>query len=172
MNRHQINSAFGPQGTLQDYQVERLRRLQQEFKALAYVIIENTPTVPDQERALDLLEKAYTAAQSAARKPRSIASPDVVQLSFRDIEGRDDRVVRVWLNAVDFADVRKYGQVVFDPTTKAEDFRRGFQGKLWNTEVWIKRSIPEGYSLPIGSGDGDADLDPEWIPDQTKLVRL
>ena len=176
MNRYDIDRVFGPQKPLQNFQVERLQYLQQEFKTLAAVIIENTSSVPAQERALDFLEQAYYQAQIAAREPRSIATPDALRRTFRDIEERDDVVVRVWMNAKDFADILKFGRDVFDPETELSKVKQGIQGRLWITEIRIKRAIPEGYVLPVGSLEDDYDLDLSldsgWKPDPTKLVRL
>lgn len=172
MNRYQIERVFGSPEPLKDFQVKRLHQLQQGFYQLAKDIVEHTPSVPERDSALDLLEQAYIMAQNAARRPRSVVTPDVVRHSFHEIEKTNDLVVRVWLNINDFVNLRKFGRDVFDSETKAESLRKGFQGKLWNTEVWIKRSIPEGYAFLIGSNDGDADLDPAWIPDVSKLVRL
>lgn len=167
----QIEAVFGPMRPLKEAQVERLRKLQEGFMVLAQCIVENTPRVIDRERSLDMLKSAYVWAQNAAIHSKPIVTPGTILHLIQKLEKPDKKVVRIWLNTMDFADLCRFGSNHFDPAT-GEDHKRGFQGKLWGVELWIKRVFPEGYALPISELDGNSDLDPEWIYDPAKLVQL
>ncbi len=154
-----IQSIFGPPRQLQDFQVERLRRLQESFLVMAKAIIDNTPNVPDREKALEALRNAKTLADSAARIHRSIVTVDTLADLFKPTELRNTRVTRAWFNVVDYADVRKFGRDIIDPECDVARLKQGIQGRIWNVEIRTSRKVPEGLAMIVGEDQGDSDLE-------------
>jgi hypothetical protein len=168
-----IDHVFGPPRPLEDRQVTALQALQEGFLALARLIEQNAPSTPLRDTVIEALEDAYRRAQAAAKEPRSIVTPDVLTKAFGTVvEDWDTIVKRVWLNATDWADVCIYGSNLIDMETREVMLRQGIQGRIWNTEIRLKRAIPVGFALPVGEDEDDHDLAPDWVPEPERLVRL
>ena len=166
MNLHQV---FGPIQPLQDFQVERLTNLQAAFEKLVQVIIANTPSVPSQKKALKRLRQAYLQAQDAVRQPHSIV--DITVLS-RIFAAHICTVKRIWFNVVDYANVRKFDREHLEIFHDAIRLRQGIQGRIFGAEIRLRKTIPMGHAVLIGMNQDDADLQPDWTPDPSQLVRL
>ncbi len=173
-----IEQVFGPPSNLTDLQIERLRAIQEGFLALAKIIDQNTPHVPERENALEMLRNAKALADAAARQPRGILTMGMVAKLFAPIEARSARVLRLWLNAYDYADLRKYGSEQLALEMDVGALRQGIQGMLWGAQIRLSRKIPEGHAVVIGDDEPEADvaLVPElgapWTPAANQLVRF
>jgi hypothetical protein len=61
------------------------------------------------------------------------------------LETHDLRVARVFCNALDFADMRKWGRDVLDPETQGSLLKTGLMGTLWGAQVIVTRKVAPGY---------------------------
>ena len=75
-----------------------------------------------------------------------VAPIDVGSLAdaWSSIEQHDLRVARVYLNARDYGDFRKFNRDLYDPETQAALLKTGLQGVLWGAQVVTSRLVPQG----------------------------
>lgn len=64
--------------------------------------------------------------------------------AFALIERQDLRVARVFMNAVDYADIRKFGRDILDIESQAVLLKTGLQATLWGAQVITSRIVPPG----------------------------
>lgn len=60
------------------------------------------------------------------------------------IERHDLRVARVYMNARDYADIRKFGRDILDIESQATLLKTGLQATLWGAQVITSRLVPDG----------------------------
>jgi len=60
------------------------------------------------------------------------------------IERHDLRVARVFMNARDYADIRKFGRDILDIESQAVLLKTGLQATLWGAQVITSRLVPAG----------------------------
>jgi hypothetical protein len=72
-------------------------------------------------------------------------SPSVLADAFAEIERHDLRVARIYMNAVDYADIRKFGRDVLDIESQATLLKTGLQATLWGAQIITSRLVPAGY---------------------------
>jgi hypothetical protein len=65
--------------------------------------------------------------------------------AFSKIEQQDLRVARVFMNARDYSDVRKWGRDIYDPETQAVLLKTGLMGTIWGAQIIVSRIVPVGY---------------------------
>lgn len=65
--------------------------------------------------------------------------------AFALIERHDLRVARVFANALDYSDIRKWGRDVLDIESQATLLRTGLQATIWGAQVIVSRRVPTGY---------------------------
>lgn len=132
------------------------------------------PLTQIKERRFDLIERAQDLARAqiqAAEDERvfavldTIASEgfDSIQVSqnqsvvapvsgavladaFALIERHDLRVARVFMNARDYADLRKFGRDILDIESQAALLKTGLMGTLWGAQVIVSRLVPNGVT--------------------------
>ncbi len=71
-------------------------------------------------------------------------SPAVLADAFAEIERHDLRVARVYMNATDYADVRKFGRDVLDIESQATLWKTGMMATGWNAQFIVSRLVPAG----------------------------
>lgn len=71
-------------------------------------------------------------------------SPAVLADAFAEIERHDLRVARVYMNAVEYADVRKFGRDVLDIESQATLWKTGMMATGWNAQFIVSRLVPAG----------------------------
>lgn len=71
-------------------------------------------------------------------------SPAVLADAFASIEQHDLRVARVFMNAVDYADIRKFGRDVLDIESQAQLWKTGLMATGWNAQFIVSRLVPPG----------------------------
>lgn len=71
-------------------------------------------------------------------------SPSVLADAFAEIETHDLRVARVYMNAIDYADVRKFGRDVLDIESQASLWKTGMMATGWNAQFIVSRLVPRG----------------------------
>ena len=132
------------------------------------------PLTQIKERRFDLIERAQDLARAqiqAAEDERVFAvldaiatngfdsipggtNPDIPVVApisgavladaFSLIERHDLRVARVYMNARDYADIRKFGRDILDIESQATLLKTGLQATLWGAQVITSRIVPAG----------------------------
>lgn len=132
------------------------------------------PLTQIKERRFDLIERAQDLARAmiqAAEDERVFAVLDAIAVNGFDslpgglnpdipvvaplngavladayalIERHDLRVARVYMNARDYADVRKFGRDILDIESQATLLKTGLQATLWGAQVITSRLVPAG----------------------------
>jgi len=131
------------------------------------------PLTQIQERRYDLIERAQDLGRStiqAAEDERVFAvldavatngfdsvgavnpdipvvapvSGDVLADAFADIERHDLRVARVFMNAKDYGDLRKFGRDILDIETQRDLLKTGLMATLWGAQIIVSRLVPAG----------------------------
>lgn len=64
--------------------------------------------------------------------------------AFALIERHDLRVARVFMNARDYADIRKFGRDILDIESQAALLKTGLQATLWGAQLITSRLVPVG----------------------------
>jgi len=72
-----------------------------------------------------------------------LTPPDIAD-AFASIEQWDLRVARVFANALDYADIRKWGRDVLDIETQASLLKTGMMATLWGAQIIVSRRVPVG----------------------------
>lgn len=172
----------------------RINRLHEEAKRFADFLHDTLPNVDTREKVLEELFNIRSLAEGAIQYGRSPLNLRVLAELFHSVEVHDVRVARLWLNPTEFADLRKVGFKVFEPTTQRENLRRGLMGVIWtNCEVWVSsKKIPAGHVVlvpdllgkenppnPLRYGEhlfhypaNGEDLAPDWTPSKSQLKEL
>lgn len=155
------------------------------------------PLTQIKERRFDLIERAQDLAKAqiqAAEDERVFAvldsiavngydnlagqtNPDVQVVApinssvladaFAEIERHDLRVARIYMNARDYGDIRKFGREILDIESQATLLKTGLMATLWGAQIIVSRLVPPGYVYVC--------CDPEMfgrIPVRTELTVL
>jgi hypothetical protein len=64
--------------------------------------------------------------------------------AFSIVERHDLRVARVFMNARDYADLRKFGRDILDIESQAALLKTGLMGTLWGAQIIVSRLVPVG----------------------------
>lgn len=132
------------------------------------------PLTQIKERRFDLIERAQDLARAqiqAAEDERVFAVLDAIALNgfdtlpgqtnpdipvvaplsgaaladaYAQIERHDLRVARVYMNARDYADIRKFGRDILDVESQATLLKTGLQATLWGAQIITSRLVPAG----------------------------
>jgi len=65
--------------------------------------------------------------------------------AFAAIEQHDLRVARVFCNALDYSDIRKWGRDVLDIESQATLLKTGLMATVWGAQIIVSRRVPAGY---------------------------
>lgn len=65
--------------------------------------------------------------------------------AFASIERWDLRVARIFANALDYTDIRKWGRDVLDIESQATLLKTGLMGTVWGAQIIVSRRVPAGY---------------------------
>jgi hypothetical protein len=71
-------------------------------------------------------------------------SSAVLSDAFGLVERHDLRVARVYMNARDYADLRRFGRDILDIETQATLLKTGLMATLWGAQVVTSRLVPVG----------------------------
>lgn len=72
-------------------------------------------------------------------------SPAVLADAFAEVERHDLRVARIYMNATDYADIRKFGRDILDIESQATLLKTGLQATLWGAQIITSRLVPPGF---------------------------
>jgi hypothetical protein len=132
------------------------------------------PLTQIKERRFDLIERAQDLAKAevqAAEDARAFDIMDAVAAqgfdnigavnpqinanapiepsnlidAFAQIEQHDLRVARVFINALDYSDVRKWGRDVLDVETQATLLKTGLMATCWGAQIIVTRLVEKGF---------------------------
>lgn len=73
--------------------------------------------------------------------------------AYANIERTDIRVATVFLNAKDYADLRKWDRDTLDIETQASLLKTGLMGTLWGAKLVVSRIVPEGTVYVCGESE-------------------
>ena len=94
------------------------------------------------QNGFDNLGSAYVNAPVNATAP---LTPSNLADSFARIETHDLRVARIFVNALDYSDVRKWGRDVLDIETQATLLKTGLMATVWGAQIIVTRKVAPGY---------------------------
>jgi len=63
---------------------------------------------------------------------------------FAEIEKHDLRVSRLFMNARDYSDIRKFGRDQLDPVTQKSLLNTGLMAQIWGADIIVSRVVPIG----------------------------
>lgn len=72
-------------------------------------------------------------------------SQAVLADAFAEIEKHDLRVARIYMNARDYSDIRKFGREILDLESQATLLNTGLQSTLWGAQIIVSRLVPAGF---------------------------
>ena len=72
-------------------------------------------------------------------------TPSDLADAFAAVEYWDLRVARVFANAKDYSDIRKWGRDVLDIESQATLLKTGLMGTVWGAQIIVSRKVPVGY---------------------------
>jgi HK97 family phage major capsid protein len=64
--------------------------------------------------------------------------------AFAEIEKHDLRVARMFMNARDYSDIRKFGRDQLDPVTQKSLLATGLMASIWGCDIIVSRVVPIG----------------------------
>lgn len=131
------------------------------------------PLTQIKERRFDLIERAQDLARAqiqAAEDERVFSTLDAVAQNgfdsvgnqnpdipvvapvtgavladaFAQIERHDLRVARIFMNARDYADLRKFGRDILDIESQRDLLKTGLMATLWGAQIITSRIVPVG----------------------------
>ena len=105
----------------------------------------------EDERVFAILDSIATAGFDSLPAQMNPDIPVVAPISgavladaFALIERHDLRVARVYMNARDYADLRKFGRDILDIETQATLLKTGLMATLWGAQIITSRLVPVG----------------------------
>jgi hypothetical protein len=105
----------------------------------------------EDERVFAILDAVATAGfdnqpgQTNADIPVTAPiSGSVLADAFALIERHDLRVARIYMNARDYADIRKFGRDILDPESQRVLLDTGLQGVIYGASLIMSRLVPAG----------------------------
>lgn len=72
-------------------------------------------------------------------------TPSDLADAFASVERHDLRVARVFCNALDYSDIRKWGRDVLDIESQATLLKTGLMATVWGAQIIVSRRVPAGY---------------------------
>ena len=105
----------------------------------------------EDERVFAVLDAIATAGFDSIAGGENPDIPVVAPISgavladaFSLIERHDLRVARIYMNARDYADIRKFGRDILDIESQATLLKTGLQGVIYGANVVTSRLVPNG----------------------------
>ena len=110
---------------------------------------------------------ADAAAPNADIATSPILSAAILADAFSFVERQDIKVSNVFMNARDYADLRKFDRDVLDVTNQAVLYNTGMLAQIWGAKIFVTRQVTAGTVYVCG--------EPEFfgrIPVRTELTVL
>lgn len=145
-----------------------------QLKERRYDLIERSQDLAKSEIQAEEDTRGFSILDAVATDPNAPnpdipvgapITPDVLADSFADIERHDLRVARIFMNAKDYTDVRKFGRDILDVESQAALLATGLMANLWGAKIIVSRIVPVGQVYVLA--------EPEYvgrIPVRTELT--
>jgi HK97 family phage major capsid protein len=78
---------------------------------------------------------------------------DALADAFAEVEKHDLRIARIFLNARDYGDIRKFGRDQLDPVHQQALLDTGLMGQIWGAQLIVSRIVPVGTVYVTTSPD-------------------
>lgn len=75
--------------------------------------------------------------------------PTVLSDAFKPLENMNRRVSKVFMNAVTYSSVRKWGLDVINPINDVSLLRKGIMAYAWGAELVVQRAVPDKTLIAI-----------------------
>lgn len=105
----------------------------------------------EDERVFAVLDSIATAGFDSLPGQTNPDIPVIAPISgavladaFALIERHDLRVARIYMNARDYADIRKFGRDILDIETQATLLKTGLMGVIYGAQIVVSRLVPVG----------------------------
>jgi hypothetical protein len=105
----------------------------------------------EDERVFAILDSVATVGFDSLPGQLNADIPVIAPISgavladaFSLIERHDLRVARVYMNARDYADIRKFGRDILDIESQASLLKTGLMGTIWGAQIVTSRLVPVG----------------------------
>ena len=105
----------------------------------------------EDERVFAILDSIATAGFDSVPGQTNADIPVIAPISgavladaFSLIERHDLRVARVFMNARDYADIRKFGRDILDIESQATLLKTGLMGTIYGAQIITSRLVPVG----------------------------
>ena len=105
----------------------------------------------EDERVFAVLDSVATAGFDSLPGQTNADIPVIAPISgavladaFALIERHDLRVARIYMNARDYADIRKFGRDILDIESQATLLKTGLQGIIYGANIVTSRLVPVG----------------------------
>lgn len=147
-----------------------------EIRARRFDLIERSVDLATSEIQAEEDKKVFAILDAVCTDPTA-PNPDIAVVgnmtsnalidAFAAIERSDIRVANVFMNAKDYADLRKWDRDTLDMETQASLLKTGLMGTVYGAKVIVSRIVPEGTVYVCG--------EPEFlgrIPMRTELTVL
>jgi len=147
-----------------------------EIKARRFDLIERAVDLAKSEIQAEEDRKVFSIMDALAADPTN-PNPDIPVTTnltanalvdaFANVERSDMRVANVFMNAKDYADLRKWDRDTLDIETQAKLLKTGLMATIWGAKIIVSRIVPEGTVYVCG--------EPEFfgrIPVRTELTVL
>jgi len=105
----------------------------------------------EDQRVFSILDSVATSgfdnigASNADIPATAPLTPSDLADAFAAVEYWDLRVARVFANAKDYSDIRKWGRDVLDTESQATLLNTGLMGTVWGAQIIVSRKVPVGY---------------------------
>jgi hypothetical protein len=102
-------------------------------------------------RVFDVLDAVATAgfdnigATNKDVPSTAPVTPSDLADAFARVERFDLRVARIFANALDYSDIRRWGRDILDVESQATLLKTGLQSILWGAQIIVSRRVPTGY---------------------------
>lgn len=113
--------------------------IQEEEDTRSFAIMDAAATDPDNPNK-DILVTAPVISDSLAD-------------AFAEVEEHDIRVARLFFNARDYADIRKFDRDILDIESQANLLNTGLQAVLWGAQIIQSKIVPPGVIYICGEAE-------------------
>lgn len=133
-----------------------------EIKQRRFDLIERSVDLGKSEIQAEEDHKVFAVMDALAADPTNPNPPipvtgnltaNALADAFANIERTDIRVATVFLNAKDYADLRKWDRDTLDIETQAVLLKTGLMATLWGAKLIVSRIVPEGTVYVCGEAD-------------------
>lgn len=114
-------------------------KIQEEEDARSFAVMDAAATDPTNPNS-DILVSAPMIA-------------DILADAFAEVERWDIRVARVFMNARDYADLRKFDRDTLDIESQAVLLRTGLLAVVWGAQIIVTKMVPAGVVYVAGEAE-------------------